>query len=108
MSARLAKRFLTIWSNQMDDFLDKVLPSAIAGERRQPAQPQSSPSRIFNWIKIAAALTACLFGLARLGSHIQRPAPTAPSAEINLPAQKATEESFAQRTEVEAMRAAES
>jgi hypothetical protein len=107
MSARLAERFLTIWSNQMDDFLDKVVPSAIAGERCQPGQPQSSPSRIFNWIKIAAALSACLFGLARLGSHIQR-APTVPSAEINLPAQKAAEESYAQKTEVETMRAAQS
>jgi hypothetical protein len=92
----------------MDDFLDKVLPSAIAGERRQPTQPQSAPSRILNWIKIAAALPACLFGLARLGSHIQRPAPAVASAEINFPAQKAAVESYAQKTEVETMRAAQS
>jgi hypothetical protein len=77
-----------------------------------------------NWIKAApargggapvkryvppAALTACLLGLAWLGwPNVQRPAPTLPSAEINLPAQKRAEESHAQRAEVEAMRAAQS
>jgi hypothetical protein len=111
----------------MDDFLGKAIPSAIADETRQGrkhGQPQSSPSRIFNWIKAAAArergallkrygppagLTACLFGLAWLGwSNIQRPVPTMRSAEINLPAQKPTEESHAQRAEAEAIRAAQS
>jgi hypothetical protein len=52
---------------------------------------------------------ACLVGLACLGwSNIQRPAPTLPRAEINLPAQKTAEESRAQRAKVEAMRAAQS
>ena len=111
----------------MDDFLGKAIPSAIADETRQGrkhGQPQSSPSRIFNWIKAAAArergallkrygppagLTACLFGLAWLGwSNIQRPVPTMRSAEINLPAQKPTEESHPQRAEAEAIRAAQS
>jgi hypothetical protein len=56
-----------------------------------------------------AALTACLVGLACLGwSNIQRPAPTLPRAETNLPAQKTAEESRAQRAKVEAMRAAQS
>jgi hypothetical protein len=111
----------------MDDFLGKAVPSGIADERRQGrkhGQPQSSPSRIFNWIKVAAArgrgapvkrygpptaLTACLVGLAWLGwSDIPRPAPTPPSAETNLPAQKTAEESHFQRAEVETMRAAQS
>jgi hypothetical protein len=111
----------------MDDFLGKAIPSSIADETRQcrkQGQPEFSPSLIFNWIQPAAArdrgalvksygrpaaLTACLFGLAWLGwSNIQRPAPTVRSAEINLPAQKTTEESQAQRAEVEAIRAAQS
>jgi hypothetical protein len=110
----------------MDDFLGKAVPSAIADETRQGrkhGQPQSSPSRIFNINAAAArvrgalvkrygppaALTACLFGLAWLGwSNIPRPAPTMRSAEINLPAQKTTEESHAQRAEVETKRAAQS
>jgi hypothetical protein len=110
----------------MDDFLGKAVPSAIADATRQGwkhGQPQSSPSRIFNINAAAArgrgalvkcygppaALTACLFGLAWLGwSNIQRPAPTMRSAEINLPAQKTTEESHAQRAEVETKRAAQS
>ena len=105
----------------MDDFLGKAVPLAIADETLQDqkrGQPQPSPSRIFNWINAAAArgrgalvkhygppaaVTACLFGLAWLGwSNIQRPAQTMRSAEINLPAQETTEESHAQRTEVEA------
>ena len=109
----------------MDDFLGKAIPSAIADETRQGrehGQPQSSPSHIFNCIKAAAArerevlvkrygpsavLMACLFGLAWLGwFNIQRAAPTMRSAEINLPAQKTTEESHT--TEVEAIRAAQS
>jgi hypothetical protein len=139
----------------MDDFPGKAVPLAIADETlqgRKHGQPQSSPSRIFDWINAAAArgrgaiatpswprfrgtpllkvgatagaprteilvkrygppaaLTVCLFGLAWVGwSNIQRPAPTMPSAEINLPAQKTTEESHAQRAEVEAKRAAQS
>jgi hypothetical protein len=110
----------------MDDFLGKAVPSAIADETRpgrKHGQPQSSPSRMFNCIKSAAArdrgapvkrygppaaLTACLFGLAWLGwSNVQRPAPSTRSAEINLSAQKTTEESRAQRAEVEAIRAAQ-
>jgi len=111
----------------MDDIPGKAVPLAIADDTlqgRKHGQPQSSPSRIFNWINAAAArgrgvlvkhygppaaLTVCLFGLAWLGwSNIQRPAPTMRSAEINLPAQKTTEESHAQRAEVEAKRAAQS
>jgi hypothetical protein len=111
---------LTIESNQMDDFLGKAIPSSIADEtrqRRKQGQPEFWPSLIFNWIQAAAArgrgalvknysrpaaLTACLFGLAWLGwSYIQRPAPTVRTAEINLPAQKTTEESQAQRAEAE-------
>ena len=111
----------------MDDFLGKAIPSAIADETRQGrkhGQPQSSPSHTFNCIKSAAArvrevlvkrygppaaLTACLFSLAWLGwSNVQRPAPTTRSAEINLPVQKTTEESHAQRAEVEAIRGAQS
>jgi hypothetical protein len=54
-------------------------------------------------------MTACLFGLAWLGwSHSQGRAPTPPSAETNLPAQKTAEESHAHRAEVEAVRAARS
>jgi hypothetical protein len=111
----------------MDDFLGKVVPLAIADETlqgRKHGQPQSSPSRIFNWINAAAArgrgalvkhygppaaLTACLLGLAWLGwSNIQPPAPTMRSAEINLPVQETTEESHAQRAEVEAKHPAQS
>ena len=111
----------------MDDFLGKAVPLAIADETlqgRKHGQPQFSRLRIFNWINATAAcgrgalakhygppaaLTVCLFGLAWLGwSNIQRPAPTMRSAEINLPAQKTTEESHAQRAEVEAKRAAQS
>jgi hypothetical protein len=41
-------------------------------------------------------------------SHTQRPAPTPPSAETNLPAQKTAEESHAQKAEAGAMRAVQS
>ena len=112
----------------MDDIPGKAVPLAIADDTlqgRKHGQPQSSPSRIFNWINAAAArgrgalvkhygppaaLTAfACFGLALLGwSNIQRPAPTMRSAEINLPVQETTEESHAQRAEVEAKRAAQS
>jgi hypothetical protein len=106
----------------MDDFLGKAIPSVLADETRQGrkhGQPQSSPSHTFNCIKSAAArvrevlvkrygppaaLTACLFSLAWLGwSNVQRPAPSMRSAEI-----KRTEESHAQRAEVEAIRGAQS
>jgi hypothetical protein len=111
----------------MDDFLGEAVPLEIADETlqgRKHGQPQFSPSRIFHWINAAAAcargalakhygppaaLAACMFGLAWLEwSNIQRPAPTMRSAEINLPAQKTTEESDAQKAEVEARRAAQS
>ena len=106
----------------MDDFLGKAVPSVLADETRQGrkhGQPQSSPSHTFNRIKSASgrvrevlvkrygpptALTACLFSLAWLGwSNVQRPAPSMRSAEI-----KRTEESHAQRAEVEAIRGAQS
>jgi hypothetical protein len=104
----------------MDDFLGKAVPSVLADETRQGRKHgQSSCSHTFNCIKSAAArvrevlvkrygppaaLAACLFSLAWLGwSNVQRPAPSMRSAEI-----KRTEESHAQRAEVEAMRGAQS
>jgi hypothetical protein len=110
----------------MDDFLAKAVPSAIADKARQGRKnesPQSSPARIFDWIKAApmggsgvlvkrygplAVLTACLCGVAWLGwSHVRRPALTPPSAETNLLAQKTTQESHPQTAGVEAKRAAQ-
>ena len=110
----------------MDDFPDQAVPSVIADEDSSGSKARTAAIGLacLNWTKAAAArsrgapvkrygppaaLTACLFGLACLGwSNIQRPAPTLPSVEINLPAQKTTEESHARRAEAEAMRAAQS
>jgi hypothetical protein len=111
----------------MDDFLGNAIPSAIADEPRQGlkrARPQPSRSRMFNRIRVVAArdrkvlakrsgaiaaLTACLFGLAWLGSsNIRRPAPVIRSAEINFLGQKGTQESHAERAEVGAIGAAQS
>ena len=110
----------------MDDVPNQAVPSVIAGQASSGSKARTAAigRACLNWIKAAlarsrgapvkrygplAALTAYLFGLAWLGwSSVQRPAPTLPSAEINLPAQKPAEESHAQRAEVEAMRAAQS
>jgi hypothetical protein len=110
----------------MDDVPDQTVPSVIADEASSGSKARTAAIGLacLNWIKAAAArsrgaplkrygplaaLTAGLFGLSCLGwSNIQRPAPTLPRAEINLPAQKTAEESHAQRAEVEAMRAAQS
>src|SRR5208282_2680405 len=108
----------------MDDVPDQAVPSVMAEEATSGSKPRTAAigRACLNWITAAAArsrgaplkrygppaaLTACVVGLACLGwSNIQRPAPTLPRAEINLPAQKTAEESDAQRAEVEAMRAA--
>jgi hypothetical protein len=110
----------------MDDVPDQAVPSVIADEASSGSKARTAAIGLacLNWIKAAAAhsrgaplkrygppaaLTAGLFGLACLGwSNIQRPAPTLPRAEINLPAQKTAEESHAQRAEVEPMHAAQS
>ena len=110
----------------MDDVPDQAVPSVIADEASSGSKARTAAigRECLNWIEAAAAqskgaplkrygppaaLTAGLFGLACLGwSNIQRPAPTLPRAEINLPAQKTAEESHAQRAEVEAMHAAQS
>ena len=110
----------------MDDVPDQTVPSVIADEASSGSKARTAAIGLacLNWIKAAAvpsrgaplkrygplaALTAGLFGLSCLGwSNIQRPAPTLPRAEINLPAQKTAEESRAQRAKVEAMRAAQS
>ena len=110
----------------MDDVPDQAGPSVIADEASSGSKARTAAigRACLNWIEAAAAhskgapvkrygppavLTAGLFGLACLGwSSIQRPAPTLPRAEINLPAQKTAEESHAQRAEVEAMHAAQS
>jgi hypothetical protein len=110
----------------MDDFPDEAVPSAITDEDGSESKARTAAMlglTYLNWVKTAAAgsrgvlvqrygppaaPTACLFGLAWLGwSNIQGRAPTLPSAEINLPAQKTAEESPAQTTELEAMRAAQ-
>jgi hypothetical protein len=109
----------------MDDFPDEAVPSAITDEDGSESKARTAAMlglTYLNWVKTAAAgsrgvlvqrygppaaLTACLFGFAWLGwSNIQGRAPTLPSAEINLPAQKTADESPAQTTELEAMRAA--
>ena len=105
----------------MDDGPDQAGPSVIADEALSGSKAGVAAIGLacLRWTKAAAAhsrgatlkrygppaaLTAGLFGLACLGwSDIQRPAPTLPRAEINLPAQKT-----AQRAEVEAMHAAQS
>ena len=110
----------------MDDVPDQAGPSVIADEASSGSKAGMAAIGLacLSWTKAAAAhsggaplkrhgppaaLTAGLFGLACLGwSNIQRPAPTLPRAEINLPAQKTAEESHAQRAEVEAMHAAQS
>lgn len=110
----------------MDDVPDQAVPSVMADEASSGPKPRTAAigRACLNWIKAAAArsrgaplkrygppaaLTACVVGLACLGwSNIQRPAPTLPRAEINLPAQKTAEESDAQRAEIEPMRAAQS
>src|SRR5580698_3983298 len=110
----------------MDDVPNQAVPSVIAGQASSGSKARTAAigRACLNWIKAAAAhssgaplkryspsaaLTAGLFGLACLGwSNIQRPAPTLPRVEINLPAQKTTEESHARRAEPEAMRAAQS
>jgi hypothetical protein len=111
----------------MDDLPADAVPSAVADENGSESKARTAAMlglRYLNWINAAAAgsrgvlvqrygppaaLMACLFGLAWLGwSNIQGRAPTLPSAEINLPAQKIAEESPAQTAELEAMRAAQS
>ena len=111
----------------MDDFPDEAVPSAITDEDGSEFKARTAAMlglTYLNWIKTAAAgsrgvlvqrygppaaLMACLFGFAWLGwSNIQGRAPTLPSAEINLPAQKTADELPAQTTELEAMRAAQS
>ena len=110
----------------MDDVPDQTGPSVIADEASSGSKAGTAAIGLacLSWTKAAAAhsrgaplkrygppaaLTAGLFGLACLGwSNIQRPAPTLPRAEINLPAQKTAEESHAQRAEGEAMRGAQS
>ena len=108
----------------MDDVPDQAVPSADEASSGSKARTAAIGLACLSWTKAAAAhsrgaplkrygppaaLTAGLFGLACLGwSNIQRPAPTLPRAEINLPAQKTAEESHAQRAEVEAMHAAQS
>jgi hypothetical protein len=109
----------------MDDVPDQAVHSVIADEAssRSKARTAAIGLACLSWTKAAAAhskgtqlkrygppaaLMAGMFGLACLGgSHIQRPAPTLPRAEINLPAEKTTEESRARRAEVEAMHAAQ-
>ena len=110
----------------MDDVPDQAVPSVIADEASSGSKAGTAAIGLgcLSWTKAAAAhsrgaplkrygppaaLAAGLFGLACLGwSNIQRPAPTLPRVEINLPAQKTTEESHARRAEAEAMRAAQS
>jgi hypothetical protein len=110
----------------MDDVPDQAVHAVIADEASSGSKARTAAIGLacLNWIEAAAArsrgaplkrygpsgaLTACLFGLACLGwSSIQRPAPTLPRVEINLPAKKTTEESHARRAEAEAMRAAQS
>jgi hypothetical protein len=110
----------------MDDFLGKAVPSAMADEDTSGSKPRTAAIGLacLNGIRSAAArrrgpvvkrygppaaMTACLFGLAWLGwPHTQGRAPTPPSAETNLPAQKTAEESHPQRAEVEALRATQS
>ena len=110
----------------MDDVPDQAVPSVMADEDSSGSKGRAAAigRACLNWTKAAAAgsrgaprkrygppaaLTAGLVGLACLGwSNIQRPTPTLPRVEINLPAQKTAEESRAQRAEVEAMRAAQS
>jgi hypothetical protein len=110
----------------MDDVPDQAGPSVIADEASSGSKAGTAAIGLgcLSWTKAAAAhsrgaplkrygppaaLTAGLFGLACLGwSNIQRPAPPLPRVEINLPAQKTTEESHARRAEAEAMRAAQS
>src|ERR1700722_3054909 len=110
----------------MDNVPNQAVPSVIADQASSGSKARTAAIGLacLNWIKAAlvrsrgaplkrygppAALTAGLFGLACLGwSNIQRPAPTLPRVEINLPAQKTTEESHARRAEAEAMRAAQS
>jgi hypothetical protein len=99
----------------MDDAPDQAVPSVMAEEAssgskaRTAAAAARSRGAPLKRYGPPAALTACLVGLACLGwSNIQRPAPTLPRAETNLPAQKTAEESRAQRAKVEAMRAAQS
>ena len=111
----------------MDDFPDEAVPSAVTDEDGSESKARTAAMlglTYLNWVKTAAAgsrgvlvqrygppaaLTACLFGLAWLGwSNIQGRAPTLPSAEINLPAQKTAEESPAQTADLEPMRAAQS
>jgi membrane-associated protease RseP (regulator of RpoE activity) len=111
----------------MDDFPDDAVPSAITDEDGSESKARTAAMlglTYLNWIKTAAAgsrgvlvqrygppaaLMACLFGFALLGwSNIQGRAPTLPSAEIHLSAQKTAEESPAQTAELEAMRAAQS
>ena len=101
----------------MDDVPNQAVPSVIADQASSGSKARTAAIGLacLNWIKGAAApnrgaplkrygppaaLTAGLFGLACLGwSNIQRPAPTLPRAEINLPEQKTAEESHAQRAE---------
>jgi hypothetical protein len=110
----------------MDDVPDQAGPSVISDEALSGSKAGTAVIGLacLRWTKAAAAysreaslkrygppaaLTAGLFGLACLGwSNIQHPAPTLPRVEINLPAQKTTEESHAQRAEVEAMHTAQS
>jgi hypothetical protein len=117
---------IAIVEHQMDDVPNQAVPSVIADQASSGSKARMAAIGLvcLNWIKGAAArnrgaplkrygppaaLTASLFGLACLGwSNIQRPAPTLPRVEINLPAQKTTEESRARRAEAEAMRAAQS
>ena len=109
----------------MDDVPDQAGLSVIADEASSGSKARTAAigRACPRWTKAAwahsrgapvkrygppAVLTAGLFGLACLGwSNIQRPAPTLPRVEINLPAQKTTEESRARRAEAEAMRAAQ-
>jgi hypothetical protein len=109
----------------MDDVPDQAGPSVIADEASSGSKAGTAAIGLacLRWTKAAAArsrgaplkrygppaaLTAGLFGLACLGwSNIQRPPPTPPRADINLPAQRPAEESHAQRAEVEATHAAQ-